>query len=1024
MKTTAPKVAIVAPVASSETDFGGAEKLYAGLQKGLEDIGARVQLIPIHAPEPSVEAILSNYDTCAALDLSEYDAVISTKVPSYAVTHPNHVVYLVHTVRVFDDMFDERFPEPTTHDYLARSQIHKRDYEALSRAQCIYTIGHEVSRRLYRWRGLDSCVLHPPLGPHSFHKGSTGDYFFIPGRLHPWKRLDLIIAAIRRSSEPMRLIIAGRGEDETRLRALAGDDERITFAGRISDSELTAHYANCLAVPFVPKHEDYGYVTLEAFASGKPVVTSHDSGEPCFFVKPMETGLIVSPNPNSLQGALEWLWRNRNSAEQMGLNAQQSTASLCWKNVATQLLESALRQRRPHKNHTHEVAVIDMQPITPTVGGGRMRLHGLYHNFGDGSHVAYLGSYDWPGEPRRLQQLTPTLTETVVPLSDEHHKAAAELSSRISGKTCIDIAFPQMAHLSRDYIEAAKAHIAKADTVIFSHPWAYPLLADALRPTQTVVYDSQNVESYLRAQLLSLTSRTELELLANVIVAEVSLIRRANWTLACSHEDLLRFHRLYNVPPQNMRVYPNGVMAFARNLPSPHERSLAKAQLNLTGYSSVGIFLGSAYAPNNEAAKLIARQLAPLMPNVLFILAGGCSDSLEMPPTNVRVLGIVPDDAKELYLRASDFALNPLTSGSGTSIKMFDYLASGLPVISTKEGARGITETPAVIISESTVSALAEAISRLPAEEQELEPLRKNARRFVETNYSWENISHELGFFVAKRSNLGADINPFFSVIVPTYGRPEDLNRLLRHLDAQVERDFEIVIIDQTEAKHQAALASIRIPTHRFNSPIKGATRARNTGARLASGHIFCFIDDDCVPSETWLLNARKYFNDLRTVAVEGLISSAHENDPEWRPVTNVDFRGIGFMTANLMVRASAFHLAGGFDERFDDPHFREDTDFGWRLLSLGDIPFAEDVDVYHPPQLRSIERESISARSSFFVQDALLYKKHPERFMRLFHAEKQYDRFPLYWKYLELGASRHGVDVSALLAFKPCSTS
>lgn len=53
------------------------------------------------------------------------------------------------------------------------------------------------------------------------------------------------------------------------------------------------------------------------------------------------------------------------------------------------------------------VAVLDMQPITPAIGGGRQRLLGLYHALGSAIDCTYVGSYDWPGEPARDQQLTP-----------------------------------------------------------------------------------------------------------------------------------------------------------------------------------------------------------------------------------------------------------------------------------------------------------------------------------------------------------------------------------------------------------------------------------------------------------------------------------------------------------------------------------------------------------------------------------------------------------------------------------------
>ena len=208
-----------------------------------------------------------------------------------------------------------------------------------------------------------------------------------------------------------------------------------------------------------------------------------------------------------------------------------------------------------------KVAVLDMQPITPAVGGGRLRLLGLYHALGADIETRYVGTYDWPGEPYRHLRLSPTLEEFDVPLSDAHHAAARELSARASGKTVIDVAFHRQCHLSPHYLEEARAAVKWADVVVFSHPWVYPPMQGYLRPGQTVVYDSQNVEGLLRAQLLDEANPVEADLLRGVVEAERAVGSGADLILACSQEDLNFFHRIYGWPCNRMRVVPNGVMA-------------------------------------------------------------------------------------------------------------------------------------------------------------------------------------------------------------------------------------------------------------------------------------------------------------------------------------------------------------------------------------------------------------------------------------------------------------------------------
>lgn len=1008
------RVAIVTAGLSSG-EKGGAERFYEGLEQGLLKAGYQATRVLVPADESSFDEIERNYDYCEKLDLSSFDVVISTKTPTYAIRHPRHVMYLVHTVRVYDDQFQKAFPINDLWHLKARAKIHNLDFKAMAGVKACFAIGFEVAYRLYRWQGLRAQVLHPPLAIEGFRQGSVGDYFFIPGRLHPWKRLNLLIDAIKYSKLPLRLIIAGKGEAEDQLRQQAQGDSRIEFVGHITDEELFNYYANALAVPFIPINEDYGYITLEAFSSAKAVITCTDSGEPLHFVRQGVTGLVASPNAESLCEALEWIYTHPDEASRMGLMAQASLSQTNWESVANSLVSAALADNSEVQVPSISTAVIDMQPIDPPIGGGRLRLLGLYHNLGQNFNCNYIGSYDWPGETERRHKLTDRLQEIDIPLSHAHHEAARALSIRAGGKTVIDLSFSQLAELSPDYLNAARQALYEADIVIFSHPWAYPLLAQDLKPRQIIIYDSHNVEGYLRAQLLDTSNLVEEKLLRQVIQDEYQLGCRADVILACSQEDLLRFRRIYDFPAEKMRVIPNGVMAFSHKIPSPSEKAYAKAQLKIEPDALVAVFIGSSYGPNVEAARFIAEELAPRAKSVLFVIAGGVGNELKKPTIkNLCITGGLSDAEKIVWLQASDFALNPMFSGSGTNIKMFDFMAMGLPVVTTAIGARGIEFAghEAVVIVGHSVENFIDAMQLLSNKERR-EKMAKSARLCVEEGYAWEHISNQLGLLVKAKKNIIGQPAPFFSVVIPSYERHTQLEQLLICLQKQVECDFEVVIVDQSAIPWQGSEKLYGFPVTYHHSPVKGAVRARNTGALLAQGRVIAFTDDDCLPSASWLVNARKYFNDLKVVGVEGCITSDHLDDTTvWRPVTNIGFEGIGFMTANLMVRSETFQQLGGFDLQFDHPHFREDTDFGWRMQELGDVPYARDVEVFHPAQSRHLERESASVRAKFFCKDALLYRKHPERYRRLFELERHYLMTPGFQENLKEGFSLVGLTI------------
>jgi glycosyltransferase involved in cell wall biosynthesis len=336
------RVAVIAarPVSG---EVGGAERFYEGLTAALNAAGVQADLVNVVSDESHFEAIEETYLRFYDLDLSPYDGVISTKAPAYLVRHPNHICYLLHTMRVFYDMFDREFPSPTPELLRQRSLIHRLDTAALRhpRTKKLFVIGHEVRNRLRRYNGLDAEVLYPALLCDGFRRGSY-EYIFMPGRLHRWKRVDLIIEAMRYVKRPIQLRIAGTGEDEIRFRQLAAGDDRITFLGRVSDQDLVGEYANALVVPFVPIREDFGLITLEAFRSAKPVITCTDSGEPSCIVLDSETGFICPPDPCALAAKLEYYCDHPDIATAMGLRGMESVRHITWGKVADTLL-AALR---------------------------------------------------------------------------------------------------------------------------------------------------------------------------------------------------------------------------------------------------------------------------------------------------------------------------------------------------------------------------------------------------------------------------------------------------------------------------------------------------------------------------------------------------------------------------------------------------------------------------------------------------------------------------------------------------------
>lgn len=275
------------------------------------------------------------------------DQVISLRFPSYAVRHPVHVSWLNHTMREYYDLWDEFSSELSARgrikERVRRQLIHAADTYLLKRVTRLYAQSRTVQERLQRWNRLSSEVLHPPPPPRPYRAGAYGDYLFVASRLAPLKRIDLILRALAEADAAgIPMVVGGEGEDLPRLRTLAREldlDGRVTFTGRLSETGLVQHLASCRAVVFVPKREDYGFVTVEAFASGRPVVTATDSGGPVELVMDGVNGLVTAPEPRALAQAFRRLMESPGEAERMGAEALKTAAALTWPATVERLLQ-------------------------------------------------------------------------------------------------------------------------------------------------------------------------------------------------------------------------------------------------------------------------------------------------------------------------------------------------------------------------------------------------------------------------------------------------------------------------------------------------------------------------------------------------------------------------------------------------------------------------------------------------------------------------------------------------------------
>jgi glycosyltransferase involved in cell wall biosynthesis len=91
-------------------------------------------------------------------------------------------------------------------------------------------------------------------------------------------------------------------------------------------------------VVFPPLNEDYGFVTVEAFMCGKPVITCHDSGGPAELVRDGENGLVTAPTAEGLAAAMRRIMDDRNGAMRMGEEGRRHAMAMTWPDAIHKLL--------------------------------------------------------------------------------------------------------------------------------------------------------------------------------------------------------------------------------------------------------------------------------------------------------------------------------------------------------------------------------------------------------------------------------------------------------------------------------------------------------------------------------------------------------------------------------------------------------------------------------------------------------------------------------------------------------------
>lgn len=391
--------------------IGGFELALDQLAAGLRSRGHSVEYVTIdafkhqtdHLPEPVPDWMfrlfpeffrhVSLAGAFEQLDLSRFDAVLSTQPPSYAVRHPGHVALFYHHAKIGYELEAVAVEAGLCSDEVLLRQgaaaLREVDRAYLTPDLPILAGSHHVKRRLARYNGLSDnvSVVHIGMDDAYYHYDGPVDYQMpvCVGRHEFPKRPELFMSAMKclpgmqgrlvgtgtRTEALKRLdvwlthevVLHGRVVDDDALwkhlvfrtealdvgamsEALKHADLRsnIEFTGRVNQDQLIREYAHALCVVCPSYEEDYGLTAIEAMAFRKPVIACTDGGGYAELVTDGVDGFIVPPKGAAIAEAIRKL-SDPVVASEMGQRAYEKSRSFTWER-ATANVEAALLNTR------------------------------------------------------------------------------------------------------------------------------------------------------------------------------------------------------------------------------------------------------------------------------------------------------------------------------------------------------------------------------------------------------------------------------------------------------------------------------------------------------------------------------------------------------------------------------------------------------------------------------------------------------------------------------------------------------
>ncbi|MEI6347894.1 MAG: glycosyltransferase [Bacteroidota bacterium] len=231
----------------------------------------------------------------------------------------------------------------------------------------------------------------------------------------------------------------------------------------------------------------------------------------------------------------------------------------------------------------------------------------------------------------------------------------------------------------------------------------------------------------------------------------------------------------------------------------------------------------------------------------------------------------------------------------------------------------------------------------------------------------------------------------FFSVVIPVYNRPEEVDELLRSLCEQTATNFEVVIVEDGSTipcKSIVEKYSLRLATKYFSKENTGPGTTRNYGAERSNGDYIVFFDSDCIIPPNYFQCVNEFLS-LNSIDAFGGPDKAHPSFSITQKAINYSMTSF-FTTGgirggnekmdkffprsfNMGFSRKVFEVTGGFSTM----RFGEDIDMSIRIISNNfKTALIKNAFVYH--KRRTDLKKFFKQVFNSGMARINLYKKHP----------------------------------------------